>query len=189
MKLTSPKCFAGLFSPHRRERSNLAVITGHGVERGAAADRGAKSTLSLSAFTFVLLMLLPMAALVACGSGDDGPESAQPTGTVKTLDLQPTATPSLPPDAVAVLNKDLGGSGEYRFDPSAFRFQVGQEVTFALISETEFHTFTVDDLDIDVSMDAGETVLFTFTFDTPGTYELICIPHQSLGMVGEIVVE
>ena len=88
-----------------------------------------------------------------------------------------------------MINRDLGGSGEYRFDPAEFRFETGQEVTFALAAETEFHTFTVDELEIDVSIDAGETIPFTFTFNRPGTFELICIPHQNLGMVGEIVVE
>ena len=62
-------------------------------------------------------------------------------------------------------------------------------MTFALVAEAEFHTFTVDELDIDVFMEAGETVRYTFTFDKPGTYKLICIPHQALGMTGEIVVE
>ena len=83
----------------------------------------------------------------------------------------------------------MGGSGEYRFDPAEFTFTEGQEVTFAIVAETEFHTFTVDELEIDVEIEAGETEMFTYTFDKPGTYELICIPHQAQGMVGEIVVE
>ena len=29
----------------------------------------------------------------------------------------------------------------------------------------------------------------SFTFDKPGEYELVCIPHESLGMTGTITVE
>ena len=61
-------------------------------------------------------------------------------------------------------------------------------MTFTLIAETEFHTFTVDDLDIDVSLDPDSPQTFTHTFDTPGTFKLICIPHEIQGMVGSITV-
>lgn len=36
-------------------------------------------------------------------------------------------------------------------------------------------------------IDAGER--FEVTFDVPGTYEYFCIPHESQGMKGTIVVE
>lgn len=36
-------------------------------------------------------------------------------------------------------------------------------------------------------IDAGER--FAVTFDVPGTYEYFCIPHESQGMTGTIVVE
>ncbi|ELZ72035.1 halocyanin [Haloferax sp. Atlit-10N] len=34
---------------------------------------------------------------------------------------------------------------------------------------------------------SGET--YTYTFDVPGEYEYLCIPHEQAGMVGTIVVE
>ena len=49
--------------------------------------------------------------------------------------------------------------------------------------------FFVDDLNIDQSVDAGETVEFSFKFDKPGTYPLICIPHETQGMIGKITVK
>lgn len=85
--------------------------------------------------------------------------------------------------------EDLGGSGSYMFDPSQFTFDVGDRVTFTLWGETEFHTFTVGDLDIDVDVDEGTTETFSFTFDQPGTFQLICIPHEALGMTGTITVK
>ena len=82
----------------------------------------------------------------------------------------------------------LVDSGEYRFDPPELTFKVGETVQLALTAETVFHTFTVDALDIDCSVNPGETVTFSFTFDSPGTFPLICIPHESQGMKGTITV-
>ena len=78
---------------------------------------------------------------------------------------------------------------EYRFEPVDFTFTVGETVTFTLTSENEYHSFTVDDLDIYVDVEAGDTQTLTFTFDEPGTYELICVPHTTQGMVGTITVQ
>jgi len=90
---------------------------------------------------------------------------------------------------VRVENRDIGGSGEYEFVPDEFNFKVGETVTFEMSAETEYHTFTVDDLGIDEDMDAGETITFTYTFDRAGEFEIICVPHQAFGMTGVIVVE
>ncbi len=135
------------------------------------------------------LMVLVVVALAACGSNGDGTEEAETAPSVS--DSQASQAPARPltSGVVRVINRDQGGSGEYRFDPSQLRFEVGQEVTFSLSGETEFHTFTVEALGIDVSMDVGETVEYTYTFDTAGTFKLTCIPHEALGMTGEIVVE
>ena len=137
----------------------------------------------------LILLSLVAGSLAACGSNGNGDEPTIPVVSTPDQPRAQATEPSLPAGAVKVINRDLRGSGEYKFDPSEFRFEVGQEVTFALVAEAEFHTFTVDELDIDVFMEAGETVRYTFTFDKPGTYKLICIPHQALGMTGEIVVE
>ena len=133
------------------------------------------------------LLALIVAVLVACGS--DSGEAEPSDSAVQTNTKPATAAPSIPEGAVRVINKDVGGSGTYEFDPTKLTFNVGQEVTFALKAETEFHTFTVDELGIDQEMDAGETKIFNFTFSKAGVYKLFCIPHESLGMVGEIVVE
>ena len=89
---------------------------------------------------------------------------------------------------VDVVMKDPGKSGEYVYDPAEFTFERGEEVTLVLTSEGEFHTFTVPDLEIDVHVDAWKTKALAFTFDEPGTYELVCTPHETLGMTGVITV-
>lgn len=99
-----------------------------------------------------------------------------------------------PADDLAVQNgfsvrlEDPTGSGEHVFDPADLEFSSGETVTIALTSEREFHTFTVAELDIDIAVNAGETKAFVVTFDEPGSYRLICIPHEALGMTGTITV-
>ena len=91
---------------------------------------------------------------------------------------------------VAVNLEDPNGSGKYQFDPDVdLTFDVGETVEFTLTAETEFHTFTICDLKIDQSLLPGDTTVFSFTFDKAGIYELICTPHESLGMVSKITVK
>ena len=158
----------------------------------------------------MLLGAIPVAA-VSCGE-DSGPTPASQRASPplpppapesvarKVADiLQPGAAATPTPASgdggevdteITVINRDPGGStGGYRFDPNEFTFSAGETVELTITAETEFHTFTVDDLGIDVSIDGGETATLVFTFDTPGTFRLICIPHEAFGMVGAVTVQ
>ena len=90
---------------------------------------------------------------------------------------------------VSVNLQDLGGSGIYSFSPGEFTFSAGEAVIFTFTSETEFHTFTVTGLGIDAQIESGETTTLGFVFSEPGVYNLICVPHETLGMVGTITVQ
>ncbi len=110
-------------------------------------------------------------------------------GVDKSLLVSPSqAAPPSGGQPFAVALKDAGGSGQYAFVPSNLSFKVSDSISFTLKSETEFHTFTSHDLGIDQAVDAGQAVTFSFTFTKAGTYRFICIPHESLGMVGTITV-
>lgn len=90
---------------------------------------------------------------------------------------------------VEVLLQDVGGIGKYQFSPADFTFDAGETVTFTLSSETEYHTFTIDSLNVDIEVDANTTEHLTYTFKDPGTYEITCIPHGGAnGMTGTITV-
>jgi plastocyanin len=163
-------------------------------------DRALKETwVTKETIALLLVAGLAVAALAACSG----------IGIAETAGVQPASPPPVPrapsdemtdgPGGnggqvirgaeVFVSMQDPGGSGEYIYDPDEFSFAVGDIITFVLESESEFHTFTVSDLDINVSVQSGMTADTTFTFDTAGTYDLICVPHQALGMVGTITVQ
>ena len=83
----------------------------------------------------------------------------------------------------------LDAGENYVYEPADLTFKVGERITFKITSETEFHTFTIDELDIYETADAGESYEFTITFETAGTYRLYCVPHETLGMIGEVIVQ
>ncbi len=142
-------------------------------------------------WTALIAGLLVM-ALVACGSDDDGDSggsAADAAAGQSATSAAGAGDQGEQEGVVKVENQDPGGSGTYKFVPSDFKFKQGEAVTLSMTGETEFHTFTVDELEIDESVNAGETTTFTVTFDRPGTYRLYCIPHEAFGMEGTITIE
>ena len=157
----------------------------------------------------VIIVAMVLFAVTGCTVGPKYPSGE--------TDVTPTTnrlSPSPPPEAPTVSSVDAtkssqkqntsqgagrevsiemldlgGGSDSYAYSPADFNFKLGETITFNLTTQGEFHTFTIDDLEIDVSIDAESSDTFTYTFDKTGTFELICIPHQFLGMVGTIKVQ
>ena len=119
--------------------------------------------------------------LAACG-GDDEEPSAAPTGAQSAA-----AAAAGSGDGSTVGVKMTGRPGQYKYDPSEFTFKVGQTVAFTLTGDSDTHTFTVNDLDIDEFIAQNETRDFTFTFSQAGTFKLQCIPHPE--MTGTITVQ
>lgn len=96
---------------------------------------------------------------------------------------------------VSMVTKD----GGYHFEPHIVRVNVDGTVTFSLDSGTHSTTAYASDNDKPqrIPDDAtawdsgtmtkqGET--FEHTFETEGVYDYCCKPHESLGMIGSVVV-
>ena len=77
----------------------------------------------------------------------------------------------------------------YSFEPDTFSFEVNKTYALTFTPPGEFHTFTVRDLGIDIFINAGEAVQVDVTPSKVGTFQLICVPHEGLGMVGEVIVQ
>ncbi len=120
--------------------------------------------------------------LMACGGGGDSKPSSS--------SASPTATAASSGEILVNL-RDRGGD---RFDPNTLNFKVGQKVTLRLKSEDEFHTFTINNMPtqegkpINAFVNKGETVVLEFTPTQAGTFDLVCTPHQTLGMTGKVTV-
>ena len=153
------------------------------------------STIYSKALIFALLIIVVFS--LACGSDSSSETKESTAAPDATKAVEKSSTSDGHSDEIAeaekgivkVLNQDMGGSGSYTFKPNEFIFEKGQNVTFEMTAETEYHTFTVDKLKIDEDINAGETKRFKFDFNETGTFELYCIVHKSSGMIGEIIVK
>ena len=79
-------------------------------------------------------------------------------------------------------------SSPYAFDPKDFEFMVGTSTTLCFVGDDEFHTFTIQELGININIIPKEIVVVDVTPDQTGAFKLFCIPHEALGMTGEVRV-
>ena len=136
-----------------------------------------------------ILLVIGVAALavglVACGGG---------SGTNPTPTQGSSAASTIAPATSGEILVNLLDKGGDRFDSNTFNFKVGQKVTLRLKSESQFHTFTINNMPtqegkpINAFVNAGETVVIEFTPTQAGTFNLVCTPHQTLGMTGKVTI-
>lgn len=81
-------------------------------------------------------------------------------------------------------------SANFSFKPSAITVKANEPVTFNF-ANTGFHTFTIDELGVDVDLRSKPSGAVTFTPTKKGTFSFYCaIPgHKASGMSGTITVE
>ena len=103
-----------------------------------------------------------------------------------------TATPTGSPTATATKggggNTVVAGS-DNRFTPATLTIKKGQKVTWTAQGAHTVTSGTDGTKDANGPMDSPlPFTSYSVTFDKAGTYKYFCVPHVSLGMVGEIVV-
>ncbi|MDQ1712747.1 MAG: hypothetical protein QOE45_2197 [Frankiaceae bacterium] len=161
------------------------------------ADR----TLRLAAaFTTVL-------ALTACSQGTRLKPSSKATPVnvptfAPTVNPAPTTTaPAAPsesggtPSASSAAPSGGGnavtavGGATNKFEPASLTVKAGSKVTWTAQGYHSADSGTPPTVDKSGPIQApAGFVTYSVTFAKPGTYKYFCVPHASLGMVGEIVV-
>jgi plastocyanin len=117
-----------------------------------------------------------------------GPTSPPPT-TAAPTSAAPTGSGSAskPPAGGGTEVKD---TPDNKFDPPSLEIKAGDTVTWTLAG---FHSVTggAPGAPDNASPMKGEPGVKSYKvkFDKPGTYPYYCIPHETLGMTGEIVVK
>jgi len=90
----------------------------------------------------------------------------------------------------------VGPDNNFVFEPDSLTVSPGTEVTWEWESDT--HNVVVENQPEDADWpgtEGGENQFYdtgysySYTFETPGTYEYYCSPHRAQGMTGEIIVE
>ncbi len=113
------------------------------------------------------------AALAGCGDagvpGDEDEERVDRTGE-ETVDVV------------------VGSDGGFGFDPANVVVDVGTTLRWEWNGDGGAHNVVEvnDAFESELVDEAGFT--FEYTFDEPGTFEYVCTPHQTQGMVGVVEV-
>lgn len=79
----------------------------------------------------------------------------------------------------------------FAFDPEVITVTAGEDVAIVLTSDDLVHDFTIDEIDVHVAADRGETAEGGLRADKPGKYTYYCTVagHRAAGMEGTLVVE
>ena len=82
-------------------------------------------------------------------------------------------------------------ASSFEFDPAEITVSVGEDVAIELTSDDIEHDFTVDELDVHVAAEAGETASGGLRADEAGelTYYCSVAGHRDAGMEGTLIVE
>ena len=87
----------------------------------------------------------------------------------------------------------VGPENQLVFEPDELTVSVGDEVTWTW--ESDGHNVVPSDQPSGADWSGTGSDLYdegyeyTYTFETAGTYEYVCTPHESAGMVGTVIVE
>ena len=127
------------------------------------------------------------------GDGGGGGSEPTPTGTPEPTPTD-TATATATPEPTASADETVvvGPDGALVFDPDELRVDEGATVLWRW--DSGGHTVTVERQPDGADWRAtgqethGSGFTHTHTFEVAGTYEYVCLPHESAGMVGSVTV-
>ena len=141
----------------------------------------------------VLLSVLALGlALAACGgndsSGADHPMKSMPGDGAggRMVHGHNKSTPV----AEGARRIEVAGTS-FSFDPDEIAVVAGEDVAIVLSSDDVLHDFTIDEIDVHVSADRGETAEGGLRADEPSEYTYYCTVagHREAGMEGTLVVK
>ncbi|MFQ5825953.1 MAG: cupredoxin domain-containing protein [Dehalococcoidia bacterium] len=124
-------------------------------------------------YILLLASILGITA-VACGGGYGAPTA--PT---------PTTPPAVTGGAEIVVSASYP-----KFAPSALTVAKGKAIRLKITSKDMAHTFTIDELGINVTVGGGQTATSEIKVDKAGTFTFYCsVPgHRDAGMEGALTV-
>lgn len=95
------------------------------------------------------------------------------------------------PDAVDGADEIVIEANEMAFDPASFEVIAGEPVNLTVTNTGEaFHDLVIDEIDLHIDVDSGQTTTAGLEIDEPGDYGYYCsVPgHATAGMQGTLTV-
>lgn len=129
-------------------------------------------------------------------SPTDTPTEAGTDTATATAEQTETPTPTPTPRPEVAADVTVAADGQFKFAPETVTVSTGETVrwTWAAGGHNVKPENTPADSDWtgtpgERSKTFGEGYVYTHTFEVTGRFDYICVPHQSLGMKGTVVVE
>ncbi|KAB1188815.1 MULTISPECIES: halocyanin domain-containing protein [Haloferax] len=82
-----------------------------------------------------------------------------------------------------------GNGGGFAFGPAAIKVSPGTTVVWEWTGNGGTHNVLHREGEFESELTALEGTTFEHTFEETGEYRYVCVPHETLGMVGIVVVE
>lgn len=147
---------------------------------------------SRSLITVVGSVLSLGLVLVACGDDDSSGADRPSPSMSEDLNGGGTAHDHDESSPVAEGARRIQvNATSFAFDPDEITVSVGEDVAIVLSSDDLLHDFVIDEIDVHVAADGGETEEGGLRADTAGEYTFYCsvAGHREAGMEGTLIVE
>lgn len=125
---------------------------------------------------------------ISAGSGLGAAQSDDFDGWFENVENYDGVVDATGQDTVTVeVGTDANG-GAFGFTPAAVRVSPGTTITWEWTGKGGVHNVKAhdDSFESEMANEAGHT--FEQTFDADGVSKYLCVPHESLGMKGAVVV-
>ena len=165
----------------------------------------------LIAFTFAVLGLKASSDTPCCTCDPNKPKMVYTALSNSPADMnEPNVPPSsssmmnapdIPPATTIATTAKVNMTGSLKFDPETVTIEAGQTVLWTNTSDM-IHTVTANPAKAknknNCKLPAGAEAFdsgaiepgktYSQTFTVPGTYKYFCVPHETMGMTGKVIV-
>ena len=124
----------------------------------------------------------------ACSSSSSSSSSAGSGSTSTSTSTSSTSSSAGVTDVTGKSTFEID-QANFSFTPSTLGGSAGQKITFTIKNVGSVpHTFTIDSMNVDVTVSPGSETTVDVTFPTSGTVEFYCKFHKASGMTGTLEV-
>jgi plastocyanin len=132
----------------------------------------------------------------ACSSSSSSSSAAGNSSSSSSSSTSTSSSSSETSSSSAADVADVTGKATFEieqdnfyFSPSTIDGSAGQKITFTVKNDgSAAHTFTIDSMNIDVTVQPGDETTVDVTFPSSGTVEFYCQFHKNMGMTGTLEV-
>jgi halocyanin-like protein len=167
----------------------VAALAGCAGSGGGGSDAGGSTGTSGGSTETATGSTGTSGGSTATTAESDGSGGSEFGGWLSDVDNYDGVVDRTAEESVTVQVGTEANGGNYGFSPPAVRVSAGTEVVWEWTGKGSVHNVVERDeaWSSGLTDEAGHT--YAESFDSAGTVKYLCVPHESLGMKGVVVVE